>query len=110
MPDAAADEEVELGYGAPESQVPNAGWQPAPQYSGPLPQKPELEQHEPPASPRQVIVPPHEPSSEVVIPEVVPVPVGTDAEAVEVVPITDWATADVEVASVVDSEGMMLIE
>jgi hypothetical protein len=46
----------------------------------------------------------------VVIPEVVPVPVGTDAEAVEVVPITDWAAADVKVASVVDSDGMILIE
>jgi hypothetical protein len=57
-----------------------------------------------------VIVPPHEPSSEVVIPEAVPVPVGTDAEAVEVVPITDWAAADVEVASVVEPEGRILIE
>ena len=57
-----------------------------------------------------MIVPPHEPSSEVVIPDAVPVPVGTDAEAVEVVPITDWAAADVEVASVVESDGRILIE
>jgi hypothetical protein len=57
-----------------------------------------------------VIVPPHEPSSEVAIPVAVPVLVGTDAEAVELVPITDWAAADVEIASVVDPEGMMSIE
>jgi hypothetical protein len=57
-----------------------------------------------------VIVPPHEPSSEVVIPVAVPVPVGTDAETVEVVPATDWAAAEVEAASVVDSEGRISIE
>jgi hypothetical protein len=58
-----------------------------------------------------VIVPPHEPSSETVIPEAVPVPLGAGAEVAEPAAVDTGSAAEVEVASAVEAvEGSITIE